>query len=317
MDHIQSLVLTPLKPYLLPLTTNLPTPINEAIISLLGSPCHSALLLDLDITSHPECLSLAISKVLGIAIITTASIVKVPQILKLITSGSAQGVSLTSYLLESTSFLITLAYNIRNGFPFSTYGETALILAQDVVITCLILVYSAKPKAGSTFPHGQFRATTFVAGIASAIYALIVSDTLVSTQQMQTLQASAGVLSIASKLPPIITVYQQGGTGQLSAFAVFNYLLGSASRIYTTIQEVPDKLILYGFIAGFILNAVLAMQMVYYWNSPTTAKHAAEVDKKQKVIGGVGQDGNAGTLTEEKTGYTTARPESSSGRRRG
>ena len=50
---------------------------------------------------------------------------------------------------------------------------------------------------------------------------------------------------------------------------VFNYLFGSLSRIYTTLQEVDDKIILYGFIAGFTLNAVLAAQMVYYWNAPS------------------------------------------------
>ena len=33
-------------------------------------------------------------------------------------------------------------------------------------------------------------------------------------------------------------------------------------------QEVDDKLILWGFIAAFALNAVLAAQMVFYWNSP-------------------------------------------------
>lgn len=58
---------------------------------------------------------------------------------------------------------------------------------------------------------------------------------------------------------------------------VFNYLLGSLMRIFTTLQEVDDKLILYGFIAGFTLNAVLAAQMVYYWKSPATASHAAEI----------------------------------------
>ena len=53
---------------------------------------------------------------------------------------------------------------------------------------------------------------------------------------------------------------------------VFNYLAGSLSRIFTTIQEVDDPLILYGFVAGFVLNLVLAIQMVYYWNSPTPAQ---------------------------------------------
>jgi hypothetical protein len=64
---------------------------------------------------------------------------------------------------------------------------------------------------------------------------------------------------------------------------------------------------------------VLAAQMVYYWNSPTTAGHGKEVGvKKQAVL----QKGSAGTATEENikdlgtaTGVSPARP--TSGRRRG
>jgi len=87
---------------------------------------------------------------------------------------------------------------------------------------------------------------------------------------MGMLQAGAGLLGVGSKLPQIWAIWSQGGTGQLSAFAVFNFLAGSLSRIFTTLQEVDDPLILYGFIAGFTLNAILAAQMVYYWNAPAS-----------------------------------------------
>jgi len=60
---------------------------------------------------------------------------------------------------------------------------------------------------------------------------------------------------------------------------VFNYLAGSLSRIFTTLQEVDDKLILYGFIAGFALNAVLAAQMVYYWNAPSAKALGKQKEK--------------------------------------
>jgi mannose-P-dolichol utilization defect 1 len=277
MEQIQTLILNPLRPYLQPITSNLPQPLSNSIKTLLGPACHNALLLNLDITSHPECLRLAISKALGIAIIGTASIVKVPQILKLVQSQSAAGLSFTSYLLETASFLITLAYNARSGWPFSTYGETALILAQDVVIAGLVLHFTGRDGV----------AGAFVAGVAAAIYALLVSDTLVDARLMGYLQAGAGVLSVASKLPQILTVYRQGGTGQLSAFAVFNYLAGSLSRIFTTLQEVDDRLILYGFVAGFVLNAVLAGQMVYYWNEKgATAPHGGEVSEKVPQVFG-------------------------------
>jgi mannose-P-dolichol utilization defect 1 len=56
---------------------------------------------------------------------------------------------------------------------------------------------------------------------------------------------------------------------RLTRDQVFNYLAGSLSRIFTTLQEVDDKLILYGFVSGFVLNAILALQMVYYWNAPS------------------------------------------------
>jgi len=90
---------------------------------------------------------------------------------------------------------------------------------------------------------------------------------------------------------------------------VFNYLLGSLSRIFTTLQEVPDKLILYGFIAGFTLNAIIAAQMVYYWNSPkssATTQTKLETKGKKAAKQAVGMDGQAkGISTGSQRGKTT------------
>lgn len=73
---------------------------------------------------------------------------------------------------------------------------------------------------------------------------------------------------------------------------VFNYLFGSATRIFTTLQEVDDKLILYGFVAGFVLNAVLAAQMVYYWNAPS-AKVKGKQREKMGLSSGATSSGAA------------------------
>lgn len=286
---------TTLRGILTPITRNLPQPISDAATQLLGDSCYRSLVHNITI-SDTVCLKLAISKALGIAIIGASSIVKIPQLLKLINSQSADGISFLSYLLETVSYLVTLVYNVRNQFPFSTYGETALIAVQNVAISVLVLQYSGKAPA----------AAVFVGGLAAAGYALY-NESVVSMAQLQYFQAGAGLLGVASKLPQIVTIFSQGGTGQLSAFAVsgiytphaglfftrkkehkrgeikrrytddfasqiFNYLAGSLARIFTTLQEVDDKLILYGFLAGFSLNLVLALQMIYYWNSPST-KH--------------------------------------------
>ncbi|RAH57103.1 mannose-P-dolichol utilization defect 1 protein [Aspergillus piperis CBS 112811] len=268
MDAIQKTIIDPLQPLLRPVASALPEPVHDAIISLIGSSCHNSLVVDLDVSKDPACTSLAISKALGIAIVGASGIVKVPQILKLISSRSSAGVSFVSYALETASLLITLSYSVRNQFPFSTFGETALIAVQDVVVGVLVLTFAGRSAA----------AAAFIAVVAASVYALLFDQTLVDAQTMSMLQAGAGALGVASKAPQIYTIWREGGTGQLSAFAVFNYLAGSLSRIFTTLQEVDDKLILYGFIAGFTLNLILAGQMLYYWNSP------AKSQKKEKPV---------------------------------
>ena len=197
-----------LQPVLQPVTHNLPEPIRDLGVSLIGDKCYSSLVLDIDVADS-ECLKLAVSKALGIGIVAASSVVKVPQIANLVRSRSAEGVSFLSYLLETASYLISLAYNVRNGFPFSTYGETALILGQNVVITALVLNYSG--RAGV--------AALFVAALAGASGALFTEGVL-DMGALGYLQAGAGTLSVASKVPQILAIWQEGGTGQLSAFTV-------------------------------------------------------------------------------------------------
>lgn len=196
------------KSILQPITHNLPGPIRDLGVSIIGDKCYKSLLLDINI-EDTECIKYGVSKGLGIGIIGASSIVKVPQILKLISSQSAQGISFLSYLLETVAYIITLAYNFRNGFPFSTYGETALILAQNIVICVLILNYTGRTST----------AALLVAVLAAAGGALFTEGVL-DMKLMGYLQAGAGVLGVASKVPQILAIYQAGTTGQLSAFTV-------------------------------------------------------------------------------------------------
>jgi mannose-P-dolichol utilization defect protein 1 len=198
-----------LRSALQPLTHSLPEPITNFGRSLIGPYCYKTLILDIDPFKEPDCVKLAVSKGLGIAIIGASSVVKIPQLIKLISSGSAEGVSFLSYFLESSAYLISLVYNIRHGFPFSTYGETALILVQNVFISIFVLRYTDR---------GSWT-TMWIAGLMAA-GAVMWRPDLVPVKTMSWLQAFSGVLGVASKVPQIVTIFEQGGTGQLSAFAV-------------------------------------------------------------------------------------------------
>lgn len=197
-----------LRPLLAPITQRIPAPLVSFGSSLIGDKCYASLIHNINL-SDSDCLKLAISKGLGIGIIGASSIVKIPQLLKLLNSQSAEGISFLSYLLETFSYLVSLVYNYRNGFPVSTYGEMGLIALQNIAISVLVLQYSGKASM----------AAVFLAGLAAAAYALL-NESVTTMPTLQILQASAGVLGVASKLPQIITIFREGGTGQLSAFAV-------------------------------------------------------------------------------------------------
>lgn len=78
--------------------------------------------------------------------------------------------------------------------------------------------------------------------------------------------------------------YQNGHTGQLSAVTVFLLFLGTLARIFTSIQETGDSIIILTFALAALSNGVLAAQVLYYWN--VTNKFLLQkdktVDKKKK-----------------------------------
>lgn len=77
-------------------------------------------------------------------------------------------------------------------------------------------------------------------------------------------------ISLLSKAPQIVSNHRLKSTGTLSAFAVFNALLGCLARVFTTATEVKDPVVLWGFILAAILNAVIVCQMIAYWNNAPT-----------------------------------------------
>jgi mannose-P-dolichol utilization defect protein 1 len=92
------------------------------------------------------------------------------------------------------------------------------------------------------------------------------------------LQAATLPISLLSKAPQILSNHRNQSTGNLSAFAVFNALLGCLARLFTTKQEVNDPLIFWGFAGAALLNAVLAIQMIAYWKN---GDHSSKVSSAQ------------------------------------
>ncbi|KAI9018114.1 monosaccharide-p-dolichol utilization protein [Phycomyces nitens] len=241
---------------------HLPPVLRTPITGLIGETCYDVLIENLNLTDVP-CIKYTISKGLGLGIVLGGSIVKIPQIMTIIKNKSAQGLSMSSYLLETLSYAITLAYNLRQGNPFSTYGEIFFISIQNILITLLILVYSGKTDA----------LVMTITSLISTFYCLT-SEKLLPAWIMAILYAGTIPLSLASKIPQINANFKNKSTGQLSAFAVINYFAGSTARVFTTLTELDDPLVLTGTVLASILNAILVVQVFLYWGAP--AKQATK-----------------------------------------
>ncbi|GBN23986.1 Mannose-P-dolichol utilization defect 1 [Araneus ventricosus] len=98
-----------------------------------------------------ECLKHTISKALGTGIIAGSTLVKFPQILKLVNGKSAVGISFLGVLLELIAVTSAFAYNYAKGYPFSSWGESVFLMIETAIIAFLVLLYNKKTGQANVF----------------------------------------------------------------------------------------------------------------------------------------------------------------------
>lgn len=67
-------------------------------------------------------------------------------------------------------------------------------------------------------------------------------------------------------------------TGQLSFITAFLNWGGTAARIFTTVQETEDPILLLMYLSSFTMNFIILIQFAIYWNVPVSEK-----DKQKKM----------------------------------
>jgi len=69
------------------------------------------------------------------------------QITNVVRARSAEGLSAFSFELESWGLLVHAAYGYINRLPFSSYGEAAILLVQNLLLLSLVYRYAKLPSA--------------------------------------------------------------------------------------------------------------------------------------------------------------------------
>ncbi|XP_064394212.1 mannose-P-dolichol utilization defect 1 protein homolog [Halichondria panicea] len=216
-----------------------------------------------------DCFKMFVSRALSMLILLGSIIVKVPQIMKIVAAGSAEGLSYLSIFSELGAVTFTCTYNLGKGFPFSAWGESFFIALQNVIIISLMFNYKNQRILIAVF-----------APVYSILAWYLTSD-LASMELLSTLQTAVIPLMMLSRFTQMYAIYSNGSTGQLSLITSYLNWSGAAARIFTTMQETQDPITLLIFSISFTLNTIIMIQFVVYWNAGTVKKGKGKEKKEQ------------------------------------
>lgn len=244
--------------------------VHQAVESVLSRDCAETLIAKQEFFD-PRCLQLLISKLLGYAIVAGAVGLKVPQILAILKAQNAKGISVMSYLLEVTVFIIATAYALQQNYPFSLFGDLVAILIQDFVILFLMALYAKKIDA-------QF----FIYSVCAVVVMAVMFGGFLPAEVVVTLQSLTIPLSIASRVPQIYKNFADRDTGSLSFLTYALNSGGALARVFTTITETDDRILLLGYAISTILNGIIAFQIIFYCYLGKPPVRSSSVKKKAR-----------------------------------
>lgn len=223
-------------------------------LNLMSSKCFDEIFVKLNFGAR-ECLLDFLSKGLGLGIVAGSLLVKFPQIIKLIGAGSAVGLSLTGIGLELLAVTANGAYSYAHKFPFSAYGEAIFLSLQTALIAFLVLRYN----------KGWISALLFAVVYSAVTFAVLQPQ--FPKRFLWYGQAANIPMIVVGKLIQVFSNFRNGHTGQLSAVTTFMLAAGSLARIFTSIRETGDSMVILTYVAGSICSSLIAFQMIYYWNA--------------------------------------------------
>lgn len=240
---------------------------TELLFGVITPQCFDAFVTHHDF-ANVACIKFVISKLLGYLIITGAFILKLPQILKILSAKDVTGLTPASFYMEVLLYISTTVYNLLKGYPVSTWGENIVILVQNVVLVLLLWAFHVPKIPVST------RVALTIAFVA------VFAGMMATPPEYQWLLASASIpVSIVARAPQVVSNFKQGHTGQLAFVTLVLNFGGTIARLFTTLQETGDPVQLAGLGVAMVLNGLLVLQVLIYWNA--TKKVLAAAAKKK------------------------------------
>lgn len=227
--------------------------INDFCNLLIQEKCCDVFLSKHDFRDY-ECLSLALSRSISIGVIFFSSIIKIPQIIQIIQSGSGYGLSITSLYLEITVNVLCICFHYQRQFPFTTYGEAFFILTQNAIISFLVTHLDKQ---------NPFLLWDFVMILEFSLLFSVFRN-IASLNFISFLWNLNIPLSLSYKSAQIYEIHKRKCKGELSTISSLLKAIGSLGRVFTTFREVQKVSVFLLYFLNFALNALIVFQCLKY-----------------------------------------------------
>ena len=124
--------------------------------------------------------------------------------MKILSKGSVEGISAISYYTEIIGFVNTAAFSMHLNLPFLVYGETLIIIVQNLAIVMLIWKYDTS--------IGMAEKVIFAVCICAYQFVLF-SDTMIPEESWVLISSSTVLFGMISRIPQIWANYKAQSTG--------------------------------------------------------------------------------------------------------
>eukprot|EP00947_MAST-08B_sp_MAST-8B-sp1_P001295 g1295.t1 len=201
--------------------------------------------------------------VLGWCVIGGAVVYKLPQILQIWRSRSADGVVLAATSQDLLVYVFTFAYSLAKGHTFNLYGENFFQGTGTLGVILLQLRFS--------YGFSKAKLVAVFSAVALATAALARAPQLLGpqlgTRALNAARVSTIFFGLSAKVPQIWSNYDRGDVGQLSLTSSGLNALGSWVRIYTSLKSQAlrnDWRVMGGAALSLVLNSVVVGQILRY-----------------------------------------------------
>ena len=171
-----------------------------------------------------------------------------PMIISLLHTKDVAGMSATTWALQLAGFFIFVIYNVRMGYPVSTYLDFAALSVQATILLTLICVF-----------RNHFFAISLVP-IVSLVVAM-----LVPKAALERLQTASTVVTTGALLPQILKNFAAQSRGGWSPYSAALSTAGNAMRVFTTAKLAGgNPLLLVQFSLNVLTNGILLVQALVW-----------------------------------------------------